>query len=36
MRGYGLVKSLLLGSTTDRVVRDTPCPVLVVSKRSEE
>jgi nucleotide-binding universal stress UspA family protein len=36
MRGYGLVKSLLLGSTTDRVIRDTPCPVLVVSKKSEE
>lgn len=33
MRGHGLVKTLLLGSTTDRVVRDAPCPVLVVSNR---
>ena len=30
MRGYGLVETLLLGSTTDRVVRHTPCPVLSV------
>jgi nucleotide-binding universal stress UspA family protein len=31
VRGYGLVKSLLMGSTTDRVVRRAPCPVLTVS-----
>jgi nucleotide-binding universal stress UspA family protein len=31
VRGYGLVKSLLMGSTTDRVVRRSPCPVLAVS-----
>jgi nucleotide-binding universal stress UspA family protein len=31
VRGYGLVKSLLMGSTTDRVVRRSPCPVLTVS-----
>ena len=32
-RGLGLVKSLLLGSTTDRVIRRAPCPVLSVSAR---
>jgi nucleotide-binding universal stress UspA family protein len=32
-RGHGLVKSLLLGSTTDRVVRRAPCPVLSVSTK---
>ena len=31
VRGYGLVKSLLMGSTTDRVVRRSPCPVLTVA-----
>jgi len=31
VRGHGLVKTLLLGSTTDRVVRRSPCPVLSVS-----
>jgi nucleotide-binding universal stress UspA family protein len=31
VRGHGLVKSLLMGSTTDRVVRRAPCPVLTVS-----
>jgi nucleotide-binding universal stress UspA family protein len=30
-RGLGLVKSLLLGSTTDRVIRRAPCPILSVS-----
>lgn len=30
MRGYGLVESLFIGSTTDRVARHTPCPVLSV------
>jgi len=33
VRGYGLVKSLLMGSTTDRVVRRSPCPVLSVSSQ---
>lgn len=33
MRGHGLVKSLLLGSTTDRVIRHTPRPVLTVSNQ---
>ena len=32
-RGHGLVKTLFLGSTTDRVVRRSPCPVLSVSLR---
>jgi nucleotide-binding universal stress UspA family protein len=32
-RGHGLVKSLLIGSTTDRVVRRAPCPVLSVSRK---
>jgi len=30
VRGQGLVESLFVGSTTDRVVRQTPCPVLSV------
>jgi nucleotide-binding universal stress UspA family protein len=33
VRGHGLVKTLFLGSTTDRVVRRAPCPVLSVSLR---
>jgi nucleotide-binding universal stress UspA family protein len=32
-RGHGLVKSLFIGSTTDRVVRRAPCPVLSVSRK---
>ncbi|CAB1074844.1 hypothetical protein D1AOALGA4SA_2664 [Olavius algarvensis Delta 1 endosymbiont] len=31
VRGHGLVKTLFLGSTTDRVVRNAPCPVLSVN-----
>ena len=31
IRGHGLVETLLIGSTTDRVVRQAPCPVLSVS-----
>jgi len=30
VRGLGLVERLFIGSTTDRVVRQTPCPVLSV------
>ena len=30
VRGHGLVKTLFLGSTTDRVIRRSPCPVLSV------
>jgi nucleotide-binding universal stress UspA family protein len=30
VRGHGLVKTLLLGSTPDRVARRSPCPVLTV------
>jgi nucleotide-binding universal stress UspA family protein len=29
-RGVGLVESLLVGSTTDRVMHRAPCPVLSV------
>ncbi len=36
VRGHGLVKSLLLGSTTDRVVRRAPCPVLAVGSPAAE
>lgn len=32
VRGHGLMKTLLLGSTTDRVVRNAPCPVLSVGR----
>ena len=30
VRGYSLVETLFVGSTTDRVVRQAPCPVLSV------
>lgn len=30
VRGHSLVESLLVGSTTDRVIRAAPCPVLSV------
>jgi nucleotide-binding universal stress UspA family protein len=30
VRGYGLVESLFVGSTTDRVMRRASCPVLSV------
>ncbi|MFO7768460.1 MAG: universal stress protein [bacterium] len=28
--GYSGLQQALLGSTTDRVIRNTPCPVLVI------
>jgi len=30
VRGHSLVETLFVGSTTDRVVREVPCPVLSV------
>jgi nucleotide-binding universal stress UspA family protein len=30
VRGHGLIESLFVGSTTDRVIRQAPCPVLSV------
>lgn len=35
VRGHGLIKTLFLGSTTDRVVRQAPCPVLSVSTKAQ-
>jgi nucleotide-binding universal stress UspA family protein len=33
IRGRGLVDTMLLGATTDRVVRKSPCPVLAVGPK---
>lgn len=30
IRGHGMVEELLVGSTTDRVIRQAPCPVLSI------
>jgi nucleotide-binding universal stress UspA family protein len=35
VRGHGMVEGLLVGSTTDRVVRRAPCPVLSVNPASK-
>ena len=35
VRGHSLVESLLVGSTTDRVIRAAPCPVLSVQPKSK-
>ncbi|MFW6052716.1 MAG: universal stress protein [Desulfosalsimonas sp.] len=36
VRGQGMVESLFVGSTTDRVVRRAPCPVLSVNPGARE
>jgi len=36
VRGHGLVKTLFLGSTTDRVIRNSPCPVLSVGSKVQK
>ncbi|MCF8111951.1 MAG: universal stress protein [Desulfobacteraceae bacterium] len=36
VRGQGMVESLFVGSTTDRVVRRAPCPVLSVNHGARE
>ena len=36
VRGHGLVESFFVGSTTDRVVRRVPCPVLSVRPKLDE
>ncbi len=30
IRGHGMVEELLVGSTTDRVIRQSPCPVMSI------
>ena len=35
-RGHSGLKHLLLGSTAERIVRNGPCPVLVVRKRKQK
>ena len=35
VRGHGMVEELLVGSTTDRVIRRAPCPVLSVNPSSK-
>ena len=35
-RGHSGLKHLLLGSTAERVIRNAPCPVLVVRKRKQK
>ena len=35
VRGHSLVETMFVGSTTDRVVREAPCPVLSVRPTAE-
>jgi nucleotide-binding universal stress UspA family protein len=34
VRGHSLVETLFVGSTTDRVLRNSPCPVLSVQPKA--
>ena len=34
VRGHSLVETLFVGSTTDRVLRNSPCPVLSVQQKA--
>ena len=34
-RGYGPLRRLVLGSTSARLVREAPCPVLVLARGAE-
>ena len=34
-RDYGPVRRLMLGSTSTRLVREAPCPVLVLTRGAE-
>ncbi|MBS3809969.1 MAG: universal stress protein [Desulfobacterales bacterium] len=36
VRGHGMVENLLVGSTTDRVVRRAPCPMISVNPGARE
>lgn len=36
VRGHSLVESLLVGSTTDRIMRQTPCPVLSIKNKNRQ
>jgi nucleotide-binding universal stress UspA family protein len=35
-RGYGPIRRLMLGSTSARLVRHAPCPVLVLTRHADE
>ncbi len=35
-RGHGLIDTMLIGSTTDRVIRNASCPVFSISPRARD